>query len=178
MHDLVLANGAESGRVAAGRSATVDVGVVTGPVEGWCSIAGHRAQGMVFHVTAAGTAGAAGHGAHGGGDAAGSGGSGGSAGSGGGAVPDYAVVLSVDVRGFDPALAPADASAAVYEYTFTVTEQVMHVGAGVTQMRMTFNAGVPGPILRGRVGDVFRITLVNKGSISHSIDAVDRKSVV
>ena len=172
VHDLVLANGAESGRVAAGRSATVDVGVVTGPVEGWCSIAGHRAQGMVFHVTAAGTAGAgaAGHGAHGGGDAGGSGGSGGSAGSGGGAVPDYAVVLPADVRGFDPALAPADASTAVHEHTFTVTEQVMHVGAGVTQMRMTFNAGVPGPILRGRVGDVFRITLVNKGSMSHSID--------
>lgn len=170
VHDLVLANGAESGRVAAGRSATVDVGVVTGPVEGWCSIAGHRAQGMVFHVTAAGTAGAAGHGAHGGGDTAGSGGSGGSAGSGGGAVPDYAVVLPADVRGFDPALAPAGAPAAVHEHTFTVTEQVMHVGAGVTQMRMTFNAGVPGPILRGRVGDVFRITLVNKGSMSHSID--------
>ena len=172
VHDLVLANGAESGRVAAGRSATVDVGVITGPVEGWCSIAGHRAQGMVFHVTAAGTAGAgaAGHRAHGGGDAAGSGGSGGSAGSGGGAVPDYAVVLPADVRGFDPALAPAGASTAVHEHTFTVTEQVMHVGAGVTQMRMTFNAGVPGPILRGRVGDVFRITLVNKGSMSHSID--------
>ncbi len=172
VHDLVLANGAESGRVAAGRSATVDVGVVTGPVEGWCSIAGHRAQGMVFHVTAAGTAGAAGHGAHGGGAAGsgGSGGSGGSAGSDGGAVPDYAVVLPADVRGFDPALAPADASVAVHEHTFTVTEQVMHVGAGVTQMRMTFNAGVPGPILRGRVGDVFRITLVNKGSMSHSID--------
>ena len=174
VHDLVLANGAESGRVAAGRSATVDVGVVTGPVEGWCSIAGHRAQGMVFHVTAAGTAGAgaAGHGAHGGGAAGsgGSGGSGGSAGSGGGAVPDYAVVLPADVRGFDPALAPAGASTAVHEHTFTVTEQVMHVGAGVTQMRMTFNAGVPGPILRGRVGDVFRITLVNKGSMSHSID--------
>ena len=163
VHDLVLANGAESGRVAAGRSATVDVGVVTGPVEGWCSIAGHRAQGMVFHVTAAGTAGAAGHGAHGGGAA-------GSGGSGGGAVPDYAVVLPADVRGFDPALAPAGASVAVHEHTFTVTEQVMHVGAGVTQMRMTFNAGVPGPILRGRVGDVFRITLVNKGSMSHSID--------
>ena len=172
VHDLVLANGAESGRVAAGRSATVDVGVVTGPVEGWCSIAGHRAQGMVFHVTAAGTAGAAGHGAHGGGatGSGGSGGSGGSAGSGGGAVPDYAVVLPADVRGFDPALAPAGASTAVHEHTFTVTEQVMHVGAGVTQMRMTFNAGVPGPILRGRVGDVFRITLVNKGSMSHSID--------
>ena len=172
VHDLVLANGAESGRVAAGRSATVDVGVVTGPVEGWCSIAGHRAQGMVFHVTAAGTAGAAGHGAHGGGSggSGGAAGSGGSAGSGGGAVPDYAVVLPADVRGFDPALAPAGASTAVHEHTFTVTEQVMHVGAGVTQMRMTFNAGVPGPILRGRVGDVFRITLVNKGSMSHSID--------
>ena len=174
VHDLVLANGAESGRVAAGRSATVDVGVVTGPVEGWCSIAGHRAQGMVFHVTAAGTAGAgaAGHGAHGGGSggSGGAAGSGGSTGSGGGAVPDYAVVLPADVRGFDPALAPADAPAAVHERTFTVTEQVMHVGAGVTQMRMTFNAGVPGPILRGRVGDVFRVTLVNKGSMSHSID--------
>ena len=176
VHDLVVelsAGGtATTGRIAAGASGTLDAGVVAGPLEGWCSIAGHRAQGMVFHVTAAGTAGAgaAGHGAHGGGDAAGSGGSGGSAGSGGGAVPDYAVVLPADVRGFDPALAPADASVAVHEHTFTVTEQVMHVGAGVTQMRMTFNAGVPGPILRGRVGDVFRITLVNKGSMSHSID--------
>ena len=172
VHDLVLATGQTTGRIAARAKGTLDAGIVAGPIEGWCSIAGHRAQGMVFHVTAAGTAGAgaAGHGAHGGGDAAGSGGSGGSAGSGGGAVPDYAVVLPADVRGFDPALAPAGASTAVHEHTFTVTEQVMHVGAGVTQMRMTFNAGVPGPILRGRVGDVFRITLVNKGSMSHSID--------
>lgn len=51
VHDLVLENGATTGRVAAGQRAELDAGVIRGPVEGWCSIAGHRAHGMVFHVT-------------------------------------------------------------------------------------------------------------------------------
>ena len=165
VHDLVLANGQTTGRVAARAKGTLDAGVVTGPVEGWCSIAGHRAQGMVFHVTAGGT-GAGGH-QHGGGQ-------GRQAGSGNDAVPDYSARLPADFKAFDAALPPApsspDGGPMTHRHTFTVKEQVMPVGGGVTQRRMTFNGQVPGPVLRGKVGDTFEITLVNDGTMSHSID--------
>ena len=165
VHDLVLATGQTTGRVAARAKGTLDAGVVAGPVEGWCSIAGHRAQGMVFHVTAGGT-GAGGH-QHGGGQ-------GRQAGSGNDAVPDYSARLPADFKAFDAALPPApsspDGGPMTHRHTFTVKEQVMPVGGGVTQRRMTFNGQVPGPVLRGKVGDTFEITLVNDGTMSHSID--------
>ena len=41
---------------------------------------------------------------------------------------------------------------------------------GVTQTLWTFDGTFPGPTLRGRVGDIFTVTLVNDGSIDHSID--------
>ena len=165
VHDLVLATGQTTGRVAAGAKGTLDAGVVAGPVEGWCSIAGHRAQGMVFHVTAGGTA--AGAHQHGGGQSA-------QTGSGKDAVPDYSAHLPADFKAFDAALPPApsspDGGPMTHRHTFTVKEQVMQVGGGVTQRRMTFNGQVPGPVLRGKVGDTFEITLVNDGTMSHSLD--------
>ena len=170
VHDLVLATGQTTGRVAARAKGTLDAGVVAGPVEGWCSIAGHRAQGMVFHVTAGGAA-AAGH-QHG--DHQHGGGQSNQAGSGKDAVPDYAAQLPAGFKAFDAALPPAptspDGGPMTHRHTFTVKEQVMPVGAGVTQRRMTFNGQVPGPVLRGKVGDTFEITLVNDGTMSHSID--------
>ena len=165
VHDLVLATGQTTGRVAAGAKGTLNAGVVAGPVEGWCSIAGHRAQGMVFHVTAGGTA--AGAHQHGGGQST-------QTGSGKDAVPDYSAHLPADFKAFDAALPPApsspDGGPMTHRHTFTVKEQVMQVGAGVTQRRMTFNGQVPGPVLRGKVGDTFEITLVNDGTMSHSLD--------
>ena len=156
VHDLVLETGATTGRVAAGASATLDAGVITGPTEGWCSIAGHRAQGMVLHITTDGAAGHAGH-HH-------------SPGSSPSAVPDLQAPLPEGFEPFDAALAPAPART-THRYTFTVTElDGAYVGAGVTQSRWTFNGTYPGPVLRGRVGDVFEITLVNEGTMSHSID--------
>ncbi len=44
------------------------------------------------------------------------------------------------------------------------------VAPGVTQRLWTFGGEAPGPVLHGRVGDVFDITLVNHASMSHSID--------
>ena len=165
VHDLVLATGQTTGRVAAGAKGTLDAGVVAGPVEGWCSIAGHRAQGMVFHVTAGETS--AGAHQHGGGQSA-------QTGSGKDAVPDYSAHLPADFKAFDAALPPApsspDGGPMTHRHTFTVKEQVMQVGGGVTQRRMTFNGQVPGPVLRGKVGDTFEITLVNDGTMSHSLD--------
>ena len=165
VHDLVLATGQTTGRVAARAKGTLDAGVVAGPVEGWCSIAGHRAQGMVFHVTAGGAA--AGAHQHGGGQSA-------QTGSGKDAVPDYSAHLPADFKAFDAALPPVpsspDGGPMTHRHTFTVKEQVMQVGGGVTQRRMTFNGQVPGPVLRGKVGDTFEITLVNDGTMSHSLD--------
>lgn len=168
VHDLVLAGGATTGRVAAGASARVDAGVITGPVEGWCSIAGHRAQGMVLRITADGQATGTAqsgravtghdHGAHD------------SASDGPSATPNLEAPLPDGFTPFDAALAPAPA-ATVHQHTFTVTELPgAYVGAGVTQTRWTFNGTAPGPVLRGKVGDTFEITLVNNGSMSHSID--------
>ena len=44
------------------------------------------------------------------------------------------------------------------------------VAPGIEQTRWTFNGTVPGPVLRGRVGDRFVVTLVNSASMGHSID--------
>ena len=170
VHDLVLATGQTTGRIAARAKGTLDAGIVAGPIEGWCSIAGHRAQGMVFHVTAGGAA-AAGH-QHG--DHQHGGGQSNQAGSGKDAVPDYSARLPAGFKAFDAALPPAptspDGGPMTHRHTFTVKEQVMPVGAGVTQRRLTFNGQVPGPVLRGKVGDTFEITLVNDGTMSHSLD--------
>ena len=170
VHDLVLATGQTTGRIAARAKGTLDAGIVAGPIEGWCSIAGHRAQGMVFHVTAGGAA-AAGH-QHG--DHQHGGGQSNQAGSGKDAVPDYSAQLPAGFKAFDAALPPApsspDGGPMTHRHTFTVKEQVMPVGAGVTQRRLTFNGQVPGPVLRGKVGDTFEITLVNDGTMSHSLD--------
>jgi len=40
----------------------------------------------------------------------------------------------------------------------------------VRQKRWTFDGAVPGPTLHGRVGDTFVVTLVNSGSMGHSVD--------
>ncbi|MDD9206155.1 multicopper oxidase domain-containing protein, partial [Georgenia sp. 10Sc9-8] len=56
------------------------------------------------------------------------------------------------------------------EHTLTVGETTADVAPGVSQERWAFNGSAPGPTLRGKVGDTFVITLVNDGTIGHSID--------
>lgn len=52
MHDLVFASGVSSQRVAPGASETLNVGVISADLDGWCSVSNHRAQGMVLTVKA------------------------------------------------------------------------------------------------------------------------------
>lgn len=54
--------------------------------------------------------------------------------------------------------------------TLRVTEVPSEVAPGLWQTRWTFNGSGVGPTLHGRVGDVFDITLVNDGTMGHSID--------
>ncbi len=183
VHDLVLADGTTSGRVAPGETATVDVGVVSGPLDGWCSVAGHRLMGMTLTIDVEGggsTDGSAGTLAADGGDDTHAGHSGHAAGdaSGAGSLDASDVDLMADpgeaFTARDATLAPAgtDPSGApvVHRRTLTVTEVVREVAPGVEQELWTFGGEAPGPVLRGKVGDVFEITLVNDGTIGHSID--------
>ena len=50
VHDLKFANGAQTGRMTPDEEATITVGPITEDMEGWCTIAGHRAQGMDLMV--------------------------------------------------------------------------------------------------------------------------------
>ena len=182
VHDLVLANGVKSGRLAPGSSKTIEVGVVGASLEGWCSIIGHRQMGMVMTITTTGdaVAGPAEPGDQGGmGDMGNMGGMnhGGEATTDGSAADDldFMAPAADDFEAYDaslPDLPPrnADGSPTVHKETFEIIEQEMEVAPGVTQMLWTFNGIVPGPRLHGRVGDIFEITLVNNGSMGHSID--------
>ncbi len=67
------------------------------------------------------------------------------------------------------ALPPLDA-ARTHVVTLTIEEAELDVAPGVRQKRWTFNATVPGPTLHGRIGDTFVVTLVNHGTMGHSID--------
>ncbi len=69
----------------------------------------------------------------------------------------------------DAALPPAT-SDTVHKYTFTVREGLREVAPGVKQTLWTFDGMAPGRTLRGKVGDRFEITLLNDGTIGHSID--------
>lgn len=158
VHDLVLATGQTTGRLAVGESKTITVNNVREPIAGWCSVAGHRAMGMVFDVKVAGVSSNTNHSGH--------------------QHSASSQSAQVDLNWQPPsyfkahdARAPRpQAPGTVHRHTLRVSEITAQVGAGVTQKRMTYNGGVPGPVLRGQVGDHFEITLVNDGTMSHSID--------
>jgi len=179
VHDLVLDTGADSGRLAPGESARVDVGVVERDIEGWCSVLGHRQMGMVLHIRVAdGSVGRRGHHEPGAMAKAAHGGSthGGSTHGGpthGGADAarrlDFTARPGADFMSYDPVLPPVREDR-LHRHTFRVREVEREVAPGVTQRLWAFNGQVPGPILHGKVGDTFEITLVNDATIGHSID--------
>ena len=53
-HDLVFESGVTSGSLATGETKELDLGIVSGDMEGWCSLPGHRQAGMTIHVQAVG----------------------------------------------------------------------------------------------------------------------------
>ncbi|HEX5595480.1 MAG TPA: multicopper oxidase domain-containing protein [Micromonosporaceae bacterium] len=155
-HDLVLGNGARTPVIPRGGTARLDAGVIGGPLDGWCSLPGHRQQGMVLAVTVVG----GGHGSPAGPTAT---------------VPTGAATLDPMAEpeaGFtarDASLAPAP-DTRVHRILLRVQEVEREVAPGVRQKLWTFNGTAPGPVLRGRVGDVFEVTLVNDGSLDHGVD--------
>lgn len=71
---------------------------------------------------------------------------------------------------FDAETAPPPKDRKVHEYTLVIEEGVMHeVAPGIKFPTWTFNGKVPGPVLRAREGELLRVTLVNAGTVPHSI---------
>lgn len=169
VHDLVLDDGSETGRLSPGESARLDVGVVGRDVAGWCSVIGHHQMGMALTITALQDTSAgqdpSGHDHH-------------AAGAAEAPAHDGHAHHSEVTTGGDPgpgftahdATLPPVAPGRVHRRTFRVREVLREVAPGLTQRLWTFDGTAPGPTLHGRVGDVFEITLVNDGSIGHSID--------
>jgi nitrite reductase (NO-forming) len=167
VHDLVLDTGDRTPRLAPGAAATLDAGVVGRDLDGWCSVVGHRQMGMLLTVEVTGAAGdrasqasQAGHTGH---DMDGTD----STDSPGG--PDLMAEPDTGFRAADATLPPLP-DGRVHEVTLTVTEVEREVTPGHTQTLWTYDGSAPGPVLHGRVGDVFEVTLVNDGTIGHSVD--------
>ena len=152
IHDLKLGD-ATTPRLASGETAELDLGVVGESLEGWCTVVGHRQAGMIFTLRVSGQ------------DATSSQ----SSGTGG---HDHAPAQanSAPLNTIVDPVAPAATGETVHRVEMRVTEIPLEVAPGVWQKRWTFNGGPVGPTLRGKVGDVFEVTLINDGTIGHSID--------
>ena len=160
-HDLVLANGAHTDRIAPGESTELDAGVVGSDLDGWCSVVGHRQMGMTLQVRAIG----------------GSPGTPSGAPDSAGAPDGPSAAADIDPSaepgpGFEPydAALPPVPDERIHRITLPVTDVRREVAPGVTQTLWTFGGTAPGPTLHGRVGDVFEVTLVNDATMGHSID--------
>ena len=179
-HDLTFDNGATTGTINPGETKTVDAGIISADQEAYCSVAGHRSLGMVFKVKATGaSANQVAQGGHNHGSA----GTHNHAAS--GSTPTLMTVANSKIdmsaapgSGYkyrDPNIpAPNTATQVngktVRKVTLDVQEVDREVAPGVTVHMWTFNGQNMAPILRGKVGDIFEITLVNNGTMGHSLD--------
>ena len=157
-HDFRTEGGAATPLISPGASSDLTVGPMTASNAAWCTIAGHKQAGMnlAIVVTGGATAGAS---------------------SAPSAAPmadlnakiDAAAMPAYEWTGRSPIL-PAASGGRIHEVSFDAMESIIEVAPGVTQEMWTFNGTAPGPVLRGEIGDTFRITLTNKGKMGHSID--------
>lgn len=163
-HDLKIGS-KQTPILKPGEKAVLKTTAIEATVQGYCTLPGHRSAGMVMDINVVGESGPAtqqvSQGAA-------------NTGVGEGINPNDAKIdkNAEPAQGFkaaDPVLKPAPGGT-VHDLTFEATDVEMEVAPGVKQLMWTFNDTVPGPTLRGKVGDVFNITLVNKGAIGHSID--------
>ena len=157
-HDFKTEGGAGIPLLNPGASSDLTVGPMTASSTAWCTIAGHKQAGMnlAIVVTGGATAGAS---------------------SAPSAAPTADLNAKIDAAampahewiGRSPIL-PAASGGKLHEVSFDAMESIIEVAPGVTQEMWTFNGTAPGPVLRGEIGDTFRITLTNKGKMGHSID--------
>jgi nitrite reductase (NO-forming) len=158
VHDLVLEGGPGTAMLEPGETETVELGVIESSSEAWCTVPGHKEAGMVLDIVVTGAPEVDAFAVQ---DPA--------AQDDGSATIDFDAEPAADWTPYDPDLAPAPGGTE-HEITLRATEEEMEVAPGVTQTLWTFEGEVPGPTLRGKVGDIFTVTLLNDGEIDHSID--------
>lgn len=156
-HDLKLDGETGTAMLDPGQSETVSLGMIEVSGQAWCTVPGHKEAGMVMDIEVTGSVPSGGKHASMTGEA------------GDGATIDFAAAPEADWEPFDPTLEPAPGGTE-HELTFRATETVVEVAPGVTQELWLFNDQFPGPVLRGKVGDVFTVTVVNEGKLGHSLD--------
>ena len=154
-HDLKVEGTEGTRMLEPGTSETITIGPFDSATEAWCTVAGHKESGMVMAIQITGSAPAA----------AGTP----ATATSGGAESDATAEPEANWKPYDPTLAPAPGGT-VHDVEMHATEEEIEVAPGVTQMMWTFDGKVPGTILRGKVGDLFNVTLVNDGKVGHSID--------
>lgn len=172
-HDLLVEGRGQTPLLRPGESATLEVGVVDRDLDGWCTVPGHRSAGMTMQIFA----GAPATGPSSSGVGTDTPGAGGMHGMMHGGPADAPPASSADLAAEPPAgWAPIDASLppapdqTVHEVTWHVQDVVTAVAPDVTQTLWTFDGRVPGPVLRGNVGDRFEVTLVNDTQMTHNVD--------
>src|SRR5262245_49518439 len=82
---------------------------------------------------------------------------------------DFAKTVTASQPAFDAKLAPVS-DADVKEFRIPIKDATIEIAKGVTYQGWTFGGTVPGPVLRARVGDLVRVTVVNESPMPHSID--------
>ncbi len=160
-HDVTFADGATTGSVTAGQTATVDVDIPAAGLTFICAVPGHAQAGMTGAVMVKGGAAA-------GGDTQG----------GPASTTDVTADPAAPPPVLYPAAAPALLAGAVHDIDLVVQEKLMTVAydgkakAGFVQAVWTFNGTVPGPTIRVKVGDTIRIHLKNPATnkLAHSVD--------
>jgi nitrite reductase (NO-forming) len=157
-HDLVLEGGPGTAMLEPGETETVELGVIESSSQAWCTVPGHKEAGMVLDIVVVDAPQADAFAAQ---DPA--------AQDDGSATIDFGAEPDAEWTPYDPDLAPAPGGTE-HEVTLHATEEEIEIAPGVTQTLWTFDGEVPGTTLRGQVGDIFTVTLVNDGDIDHSID--------
>jgi nitrite reductase (NO-forming) len=69
-----------------------------------------------------------------------------------------------------PVLPPLINNGNTAAVTMTASDATIQIASGVQYQAWTFNGTVPGPILHVRQGQTLKVTLVNNGTMQHSID--------
>ncbi len=169
VHNLVIDGGGQTADLAAGESETIPVDLGEGDYEIYCSIAGHRESGMeaTIQVAEGAQAPAEAESAHAGhGDDM--------------TAEEYAEMDTLMEESFTPfvemvksgepnteglggqTLEPTIAADGAKEWTLTAEIVDWEVSPGTTVKAWTYNGTVPGPTLRGEVGDHIRVKVINK----------------
>ncbi len=82
---------------------------------------------------------------------------------------DFDRVVRATSPAYDARLSPVS-DAEVKEFRIPIKDATIEISKGVTYSGWTFGGTVPGPVLRARVGDRVRVSVVNETPMPHSID--------